>query len=222
MLRPDIARPELAPRAEQPEDRRGAVRFGPCANTSCSLNSSGYLAWQVRAHDISSSGISLLVPRRLQPGTLLSIDLENSVKTAFRTVLARIVRVALGPGKTWLLGCAFVRELEPHDLKLFAALANCRAWVRISCDVPAVFANEKGDANQGRLLNVSQGGVGLFTHNEIQHGATLKINLPGAKNQSAREFAVRVVQSAHHQNGWLHGCEFVQQLTDDQIHDLLL
>src|SRR5437764_11546762 len=131
MFRPDIASHEDSAPSEKPDDRRGAVRFGPCAKTSCNVTSGAYLGWQVRAHDISTSGISLLVPRRLQPGTLLSVDLENSLKTAFRTVLARVVRVALGPSKTWLLGCAFIRELDPHDLKLFAALANCRAWVRI-------------------------------------------------------------------------------------------
>src|SRR5438067_3093320 len=96
-----------AEREKTSEARRGAVRFGSCDNTSCNVaNGNGVLAWQVRPHDISTSGISLLVPRRLEPGTLLSVDLENSLKTACRTVLARVVRVAIGPHKTWVLGCA--------------------------------------------------------------------------------------------------------------------
>src|SRR5919109_187376 len=96
-----------AEREKASEDRRGAVRFGSCNNTSCNVaGSNGLLAWQVRPHDISSSGISLLVPRRIEPGTLLSVDLENSLKTACRTVLARVVRVAIGPHKTWVLGGA--------------------------------------------------------------------------------------------------------------------
>jgi len=222
-LLPDNAIHAQPERAEKTDDRRGAVRFGPCVNTSCNVaGGNGHLAWQVRAHDISTSGISLIVQRRMEPGTLLSVDLENSVKTAFRTVLARVVRVGLGPHKTWVLGCAFVRELDDRDLKLFSALANCRAWVRISCDLPALFASEHGEANQGRIINVSAGGMGLFTHSAVQLGTTLKIDVPGAKGQPSRQFVVRVVQSGPHREGWLHGCEFINQLTDEQIHDLLL
>ena len=41
-------------------------------------------------------------------------------------------------------------------------------------------------------------------------------------NGGSHALIVRVVQSAPHRDGWLHGCEFTNQLTDDQIHDLLL
>src|SRR5437773_5568521 len=104
-------------RGQKTDDRRGSVRVSSCASTACNVASAnGYLAWQVKAHDISTSGISLIVPRRMQPGTLLSISLANSLKAAFRTVLGRVVRVGLGPGNTWVLGCAFLRELAERDL----------------------------------------------------------------------------------------------------------
>jgi c-di-GMP-binding flagellar brake protein YcgR len=209
--------------AAKTEDRRSAVRFGACDNTVCNVaGGNGLLAWQVRPHDISATGISLLVPRRIQPGTLLCVDLENSLKTACRTMLARVVRVSLGPHKYWVLGCAFVRELDDRDLKLFSALANCRAWVRISCDLPAVFAGEQGEPHEGRILNVSAGGMGLFTSSTLKLGTTLTIDVPAAKGDTPRQFAVRVVQSAPHRDGWLHGCEFINELSDEQIQDLLL
>ena len=53
MFRPDIASHEDSAPSEKADDRRGAVRFGPCAKTSCNVTSGAYLGWQIRAHDIS-------------------------------------------------------------------------------------------------------------------------------------------------------------------------
>jgi hypothetical protein len=75
-------------------------------------------AW---VRDISASGVSLLLPREFEPGTLLTLEFENPDQGVNAVLGARVVySLEVPPDGRWLHGCAFERELTDHELRAFA------------------------------------------------------------------------------------------------------
>jgi hypothetical protein len=71
-----------------------------------------------RLHDISASGVSLLVRRRFEPKTLLVVELTTVDPALPRTLLVRVVNVRPAKRREWLLGCALVQGLSEDELRL--------------------------------------------------------------------------------------------------------
>lgn len=67
--------------------------------------------------NISAGGVGLLVQREIRNGTLLNLKLESEKREESRMLLACVVHVVAHPTSTWSLGCNFIRELSPSDLK---------------------------------------------------------------------------------------------------------
>jgi hypothetical protein len=76
-----------------------------------------WLWWLATVVDISVKGVCLLLTRKLEPDTLLSIELENTTSHYQRTLLARVVHVTGQPGKGWRVGCAFAKPLSEDELQ---------------------------------------------------------------------------------------------------------
>src|SRR5262249_11371350 len=153
----------LSPPAPHAE-RRSANRFPSDRATSClpALGPDG-LSWPARVHDISAYGIGLVLERRLEPNTRLTIDLEQTTRGLVRSVLARVVHVTQHDGGGWLVGCALTTELSNNDLEAFHTerarppLQDCRAWVRFPCNLETVCYTAEtapGEQLPARLLNI--------------------------------------------------------------------
>jgi hypothetical protein len=109
--------PQTPPGAE----RRGSIRY-PCdpesfgPDNSCRpITALKDDAWGATLRDVSTGGVGLVVKRRFEPGTLLSLDLQDAEQTASRTVLVRVVRLTR-EGDDWVLGCAFIHKLTEAEL----------------------------------------------------------------------------------------------------------
>jgi hypothetical protein len=76
-----------------------------------------WLWWLATVVDISVKGVGLILTRKLEPDTLLSIELQNTGSNFQRTLLARIVHAADQPGKGWRVGCAFAKALTEEELQ---------------------------------------------------------------------------------------------------------
>jgi len=98
-------------------ERRVWVRY-PCERDGfCQpLVGSGALQWAAKIEELSSGGLALVVERRFEPGTLLSIEMQQQADT-IRTFLARVVHIKNKSSGRWLLGCSLARELNEEDLK---------------------------------------------------------------------------------------------------------
>ncbi|MCI0455620.1 MAG: PilZ domain-containing protein [Gemmataceae bacterium] len=96
-------------------DRRLRVRFAFNRLTFCSLvTPAGHPSWwPAMVHDISATGIGLILPQRLEPGTLLSVDLDG----VCRLLLGRVVHAAPQAGGHWRIGCAFLGQLTLEELQ---------------------------------------------------------------------------------------------------------
>jgi hypothetical protein len=103
-------------------ERRASVRY-PCSEENFSSDNScrpitarKNEAWAATVRDLSTGGVGIVVNRRFEPGTLLSVELQDSEQTVNRNLLVRVVRVLEQGEGRWLLGCAFTNKLSDADL----------------------------------------------------------------------------------------------------------
>jgi len=66
--------------------------------------------------DLSTNGIGLLIDRRLEPGTLLTIELETCPPAAPLTVWAKVLHSQATADGEYRTGCQFVTRLVDNDL----------------------------------------------------------------------------------------------------------
>src|SRR5947209_9836578 len=88
-------------------ERRASVRF-PCRwDATCRQPSAAgnEACVRARARDISTGGVSVIVPQWFGRGTLLWIDLHDGPRERSRSVLARVMHATLQPDGTWFVGC---------------------------------------------------------------------------------------------------------------------
>ena len=99
-----------------PQDRRAAERFPVNRYTRCQFVgqvSEDFGA--VRIQNVSNQGVGLLVGRRVEPGSLLSLTLTNTSKSFARTFLVRVAHVT-PQGGAFLVGGTFATPLTYDEL----------------------------------------------------------------------------------------------------------
>jgi PilZ domain-containing protein len=77
--------------------------------------------------DVSAGGVGLLVGRRVEPGTILLLQLPGPPEASFQPRLACVVNIRPYVGGGWILGCELDAPLDEEEL----------ATVRQSCDDPS-------------------------------------------------------------------------------------
>lgn len=107
-----------SPDPSRPVERRAWVRY-PCAgDTSClPIVAAPDSQWPGQVVDLSAGGVGVLLPRRFETGTVLSIEVQEKEGEGTRHLIGRVVRVTRGPDNRWLLGCTFVRPLTEDDVQ---------------------------------------------------------------------------------------------------------
>lgn len=103
-------------------ERRASVRY-QCDPESFShdnscrpITASKRESWPATVRDLSTSGIGIIINRRFEPGTLLSVDLEDADHTAQRSLLVRVMRAAQEAPDSWVHGCAFTHPMSEAEL----------------------------------------------------------------------------------------------------------
>jgi hypothetical protein len=212
-------------------ERRRAERFASDLETACKpVAARGGTAWKCRVVNISRTGIALALNRRFEQGALLSVDLEDASGAVARTMFARVVHVRSQGDDLWMLGCAFAGELNDDELKHFHAErrraedADCRAWVRFDCDVPAkamIIRAGPGESLLVRVVNISPGGMCLLSPCELKEGTCLWLEFPPADGRPAYCLEARAIKViSHGPDGWQVGCEFVAKIKADELKAL--
>jgi hypothetical protein len=102
--------------AEQ-ADRRGAERYPVNADAACPLASPVAEDFgPVKIRDVSMQGVGLLLRRRVEPGTLLAVVLENKARAFSKTALVRVAHVTALPGGAFLVGGTFTAPLTYQEM----------------------------------------------------------------------------------------------------------
>jgi len=172
-----------------------------------------------------------LLPEKIPAGKFLDIDLENQSGNWSGALRARVIHAEKVGDGNWLVGCAFILELDDAELRFFHAekikpvVDDGRRWVRFPCDIETVCytcETVPGERLRAQIINVSAGGLGLMIPCEFPQGTLFRLELPTAKSQPARLLLLRVVHCVEQENrGWFLGCEFARQLGDEELHALL-
>lgn len=213
------------------EDRRLWVRY------TTDLQGNIQLAEQrdeapilAKIRDLSIGGANLQVDHAVEPGQMVSIELEADPKEV-RTVLACVVRSdAEGNGK-WSLGCVFSRELTSEDLDTLGAHKveppqdDQRTWVRYSCGLKAN-CRKVGDSldisHPAEVLNISANGIGLAVSPSLHSGALLNVDLLDKEGRMVRTILACVVHTTQRAGGdYAVGCNFIRELSDEELRSLL-
>jgi hypothetical protein len=74
-------------------------------------------AWPAKVHDISVTGIGLLIERPLKPRTMLTVNLRGRTHNLSQPMLVRVNHVTGQPDGKWLVGCSFINRLSDDDLQ---------------------------------------------------------------------------------------------------------
>jgi hypothetical protein len=215
------------------EDRRVSCRHESKLRVLCSLvtNDADSPIWTNQVRDLSAFGIGLILPKVPGLGQLLHVELARKNGTPVRTVLARVVHKSRVSSKSCDVGCAFMKELKEEQLRLFPVGSvpllgpDCRRWTRYPCNVETAFYSGDtvpGERRSGRILDISAGGVGLVLRCKFSAGTLLHFELPQDTNLANPKILVRVVRVMPQGEGnWSLGCEFVDQLSQEQLRELL-
>ncbi len=100
---------------------------------------------------------------------------------------------------------------------------DCRVWVRHECDLPTscqpVAARGPDEPQwQGRIRDISAGGVGIIVVRRFERGTGLAIELPAVGDYPGDTLLARVVHVRQLlAGGWLLGCSFVSPLSESTV-----
>jgi hypothetical protein len=114
----------LAAPSGLPADRRAWIRHPLSLGTTCTVDTAvhggdeGQESWPLIVQDVSAGGVGLLLARRFESGTVLSIDFAPTPDAPPRSFAVRVVRVRSDGQGHWAHGCAFPAPLAEHELAM--------------------------------------------------------------------------------------------------------
>jgi hypothetical protein len=210
------------------KERRAPVRHRCNLETNCGpLAGHAEHSWSARAVDISTRGVALILARRFERGTVLSVRLESVDGQTARTLFLRVVHATPQEGGGWRLGCSFANKLGNEELRRFQAELvrpsgpDFRAWVRLTCDVETscqTVAPAPPGKWSARVQDVSPAGMSLLVPRQFESGTLLSVALPGTQGSIPRQALIRVLGDRPLcSDQWLLGCELVNQLSDEEL-----
>jgi hypothetical protein len=102
------------------KDRRGSPRF-PSLDTSARVVAAvGDDFCLAKIRNISPGGVSLVVSRSFEAGTILTVDLIETKTNRFSRTLEVEVRYATEhPNGDWILGGQFLQPLTAEEVRIF-------------------------------------------------------------------------------------------------------
>lgn len=213
------------------DERRVWLRYAAQRNVRCgdaSDATDGGATGVIR--DLSRGGVQILAARRYEPGTLLSVELPAMGEQGALTVLACVVRAQPHGDSEWAMGCRFSCQLNEEQLGAFGAArtrpatADPRGWERFACDVKAFVQRVNGTDpayRPARVLNIAVGGMALQVEEPVAVGELLSADLHDGENRPIVTLLACVVHSEAGSQGHRLGCNFIRELTDQEIRALV-
>jgi hypothetical protein len=100
-------------------ERRGAVRYVGNRALLCDVTvGEGGERWTARIHDVSATGIGLLLSRRPERGTILTLRFRPPTDQLVPPLEACVIHATREhPASPFVVGCAFANVLGPEELQ---------------------------------------------------------------------------------------------------------
>jgi hypothetical protein len=100
--------------ARPPERRSQARRL--CADPIPVFAALGQDLCQAPVRNITARGIGILLDRRVDPGTLMAVELLNKTQQFWHLKLLRVIH-ATQEGQRWLVGSAFLKGFTDAEFQ---------------------------------------------------------------------------------------------------------
>jgi PilZ domain len=101
-----------------PGDGRSWVRFVCNVQAVCdTVPANGRAPESVQVLNLSPSGVGLAVPRPIETGSMLSLELKSASGRHACTMLACVVHASGRDAGPWTVGCNFIRELTEQEME---------------------------------------------------------------------------------------------------------
>jgi hypothetical protein len=180
--------------------------------------------------ELSRGGIQITAARRFEPGALISVELPSVHGEKGLAVMACVVRAQPHGESDWVMGCRFAGELSDDLLQAFGAARSRptapdpRSWSRFPCSVKAFYQRVNGPDqahHAARVLNIATGGIALLTEEPIALGELLSTALHDPKDQPLVSILACVVHVQALDGGQLVGCNFIRELSDEEMRALI-
>jgi hypothetical protein len=214
------------------EERRAWGRI-PCnVETTCAAAKSGpSRRVPARVRNVSRTGINLELPIAYEPGEMLSVLLPGGDADEACELLACVTRcesAAEGAHKT---ACTFATHLTNDEMSRFGGLksqesdSDQRVWARFPCPAQAVFkvvGEEETAHSQGLVLNISASGIAMQVLTPRMVGELLSIELWRGEDRQVVNTLASIVRTTVERDGQrIVGCNFIHELTEEQVRRLL-
>jgi serine/threonine-protein kinase len=98
-------------------ERRGTARFPSARRAGWRLLGDQLPTEEVDIRDVSSSGVGLVHDREFSRGALVALRVGADSEGSATAIYARVARSIQQPDGSWLVGCKFVRKLEPAEIE---------------------------------------------------------------------------------------------------------
>ncbi len=213
------------------EDRRAHPRFDLNVEAICRLAVHGAPDMHVKVRNISRGGVNLRLEKPLEEGSLVALDLPHNEGESTVTVLACIMHAVPLPDGHYGHGCTFSSELDDEDLNHFGARkelsspSDKRIWKRFATHGTATIQRvpiEDEPVFAGRISNISPSGVGLIVEEVIEPGTALRLDLQRADEaRMVTILACAVYLGEKTDEGWVIGCNFIHELTSQDLTALM-
>jgi hypothetical protein len=118
MLEPSLA-VDLEPTKKLPRVERRAWKRYPCPRRPIIrvLTRPSFVVREATVLDVSRGGIGLLMAERLEPGTVLALQLQAKHTGQSRILSARVVYANQQPDGSWRVGCALGALFSEEELE---------------------------------------------------------------------------------------------------------
>jgi hypothetical protein len=73
--------------------------------------------WQAPVRDISTAGMGILLDHRVDPGSVLAIELLNKFHQFWHLKLLRVIHATPQDGHGWLVGSAFLKSFTDDEFQ---------------------------------------------------------------------------------------------------------
>lgn len=213
------------------DDRRAHTRYDLSVDTVCRLAAANSPTLNARLKDISAGGANLWLDRPIPEGSMICIDLPLAGHSAPVTVLACVMHTVELHEGGWSHGCTFSAELGEEELSEFGARkeksapGDNRLWKRFATYGTADYELVPPDGEtegMGEITNISPSGIGIVVDRPIEPGTALRLDLH--RTNASRRLTILgcvVYLGEPRGDGWLVGCNFINELTPQDIDVLM-
>ncbi|MGE3805210.1 MAG: PilZ domain-containing protein [Gemmataceae bacterium] len=98
-------------------ERRASVRYYPKDVQGQVAPKKGGRPYKAMVHDLSTTGIAMVLHHSFDRDTLLSVELQSADQSFSFSLLAEVVHCTPTDNHNWRIGCRFVRELTEEEVR---------------------------------------------------------------------------------------------------------